>query len=58
VIKEWDKKDGTGNTSCYRYTIGAHADALEHLKNNYPASIGDVRNEQGSSRTTCRARAS
>ena len=46
VIKEWDKKDGTGNTSCYRYTIGAHADALEHLKNNYPASIGDVRNEQ------------
>ena len=46
VIKEWDKSDGTGNTSCYRYTIGAHADALEHLKKNYPASVGDVRNEQ------------
>jgi hypothetical protein len=41
VIKEWDKKDGTGNTSCYLYTIGAHADALEHLKNDYPASIAD-----------------
>ncbi len=46
VIKEWDKHDGTGNTSVYRYTIGAHADALAHLKGAYPASIADVRNEQ------------
>jgi len=46
VIKEWDKSDGTGNTSAYIYTIGAHTDALDHLKNNYPASIADVRNEQ------------
>lgn len=46
VIKEWDKKDDTGNTSCYLYTIGAHTDALEHLKNDYPASIAPVRNEQ------------
>jgi hypothetical protein len=46
VIREWDKKDGTGNTSCYLYTIGAHADALAHLKNDYPASIASVRNEQ------------
>jgi hypothetical protein len=46
VIKEWDKKDGTGNTSCYLYTIGAHTDALDHLKNGYPQSIADVRNEQ------------
>lgn len=46
VIKEWDKTDGTGNTSAYIYTIGAHTDALDHLKNNYPASIADVRNEQ------------
>ena len=29
VIREWDKKDGTGNTSVYLYTIGAHADVLE-----------------------------
>ena len=36
VIREWDKQDGTGNTSVYRYTIGAHADALAHLKNGYP----------------------
>lgn len=46
VIKEWDKRDGTGNTSAYRYTIGAHPDALEHLKVGYPGSIADVRNEQ------------
>lgn len=46
VIKEWDKSDGTGNTSAYLYTIGAHTDALDHLKNNYPASIANVRNEQ------------
>lgn len=46
VIKEWDKSDETGNTSCYIYTIGAHADALEYLKKDYPASIANVRNEQ------------
>lgn len=46
VIKEWDKSDGTGNTSAYIYTIGAHTDALDHLKNNFPDSIADVRNEQ------------
>ncbi len=46
VIKEWDKSDDTGNTSCYLYTIGAHSDALAHLKNDYPASTSRVRNEQ------------
>ncbi|MDR7148320.1 hypothetical protein J2W49_000248 [Hydrogenophaga palleronii] len=46
VIREWDKSDGTGNTSAYIYTIGAHTDALDHLKNNFPDSIADVRNEQ------------
>lgn len=46
VIREWDKQDGTGNTSCYLYTIGAHRDALQHLAEQYPASIANVRNEQ------------
>lgn len=46
VIKEWDKTDGTGNTSVYRYTIGAHSDALAHLKDDYPTSVTEVRNEQ------------
>jgi len=46
VIREWDKQDGTGNTSVYRYTVGAHADALTHLQRGYPDSIAQVRNEQ------------
>lgn len=46
VIREWDKSDGTGNTSCYRYTIGAHADALQYLKQGYPKVTQEVRNEQ------------
>ncbi len=46
VIREWDKKDGTGNTSVYLYTIGAHADVLAYLNNNYPAALAEVRNEQ------------
>ncbi len=46
VIKEWDKQDGTGNTSVYLYTIGAHADALQHLKTDYPLAVTRVRNEQ------------
>lgn len=46
VIREWDKTDGTGNTSVYLYTIGAHADAISHLKDNYPGALSEVRNEQ------------
>lgn len=46
VIRDWDRSDGTGNTSAYLFTIGAHTDALEYLKNEYPRSIAGVRNEQ------------
>lgn len=46
VIKEWDKRDETGNTSVYRYLIGAHADALEHLKADKDKAMASVRNEQ------------
>lgn len=46
VIKEWDKSDATGNTSVFRFTIGAHVDALEHLKNDPIGSRKEVRNEQ------------
>ena len=46
VIKEWDKKDETGNTSVYRYEIGAHTDALDYLKNNKDEALAAVRNEQ------------
>lgn len=46
VIKEWDKSDGTGNTSVYLFTAGAHEDALDYLKTGYPKAVEDVRNEQ------------
>lgn len=46
VIKEWDKRDETGNTSVYRYQIGAHADALEYLTHNKEKALAPVRNEQ------------
>ena len=46
VIREWDKTDGTGNTSVYLYTIGAHADALQHLINDPHGAMAGVRNEQ------------
>ncbi|MGY0504045.1 hypothetical protein [Luteimonas sp. e5] len=46
VIREWDKSDGTGNTSVYRYRIGAHADALDYLRENQAEALAKVRNEQ------------
>ncbi len=46
VIREWDKRDGTGNTSVYLFTVGAHTDALDHLRKDYPDSVNTVRNEQ------------
>ena len=46
VIKEWDKKDGTGNTSVYLFTVGAHVYALDHLRSGYPKVVEEVRNEQ------------
>jgi len=46
VIKEWDKRDETGNTSVYRYEIGAHRDALDHLRDHQAEALSKVRNEQ------------
>jgi len=46
VIKEWDKRDETGNTSVFRYEIGAHADALTNLAANQQQVLRSVRNEQ------------
>lgn len=46
VIKEWDKRDETGNTSVYRFTIGAHPDLIEKLKENKDKELAKVRNEQ------------
>lgn len=46
VIKEWDKRDETGNTSAFRYRAGAHADALGYLNQNLGQVLKSVRNEQ------------
>jgi hypothetical protein len=46
VIREWDKRDGTGNTSVYRFTAGAHADALEYFKQHSDDARREYRNEQ------------
>ncbi|WP_181952532.1 glycosyltransferase [Vulcaniibacterium gelatinicum] len=46
VIKEWDKRDETGNTSVYRYEIGRHADALAYLRDHQQEALAKVRNEQ------------
>ncbi|MGE0115554.1 MAG: glycosyltransferase [Steroidobacteraceae bacterium] len=46
VIREWDKRDGTGNTSVYRFNAGAHLDALEYFKQHADAARREYRNEQ------------
>ncbi|WP_415252081.1 hypothetical protein [Thermomonas sp.] len=46
VIREWDKRDGTGNTSVYRFEAGAHADLLDILRRDQQRILGEVRNEQ------------
>jgi hypothetical protein len=46
VIKEWDKRDETGNTSVYRYSAGAHRDLLDYLRDHQEQALKSVRNEQ------------
>jgi hypothetical protein len=48
VIKEWDKRGDTGNTSVYRCCIGAHADLITPLAANKDAVLRELRNEQES----------
>jgi hypothetical protein len=45
VIREWDKRDGTGNTSV-RFTAGAHVDALEYFKQHSDEARNTYRNER------------
>lgn len=46
IIKDWVKKDVTGNSSVYRFTINAHADILDYFRKNHAAVRQQVRNEQ------------
>jgi len=46
VIREWDKRDGTGNTSVFRFVAGAHPEVLNRLLADRNGVRGRVRNEQ------------
>ena len=46
IIKDWVKKNVTGNSSVYRFTVNAHADILENFRKNHVKIREEVRNEQ------------
>ena len=46
VIREWDKRDGTGNTSVFRFEAGAHAGLLAGFAGGGARALKQVRNEQ------------
>lgn len=46
IIKDWLKRDGTGNSSVYRFEIGRHPDVLQAFIDAWPAVKKDYRNEQ------------
>lgn len=46
VIKEWDKRDITGNTSVFRFEAGRHGDLLRDLNARLEEARRDFRNEQ------------
>jgi hypothetical protein len=46
LIKEWDTRDETGNTSVFRFTAGAHGDLIDHLAQSLDSAQRDFRNEQ------------
>jgi hypothetical protein len=46
IIKDWVKKDATGNSSVYRFTINRHPDILDNFKKNHQEIRKSVRNEQ------------
>jgi hypothetical protein len=46
IIKDWVKRDVTGNSSVYRFTVNAHADVLENFRANHESIREQHRNEQ------------
>ncbi len=46
IIKDWAKKDCTGNSSVYRFTVNRHADILETFRQNHASIRRWARNEQ------------
>lgn len=46
IIKDWLKRDGTGNSSVYRFEIGQHPDVLDDFIRRWPEVKNQYRNEQ------------
>lgn len=46
IIKDWVKKDLTGNSSVYRFTVNQYPDILENFRKNHHLIRNTVRNEQ------------
>ena len=46
IIKDWAKKDVTGNSSVYRFTAGNHGDILDNFRKHHQRIRQQVRNEQ------------
>ena len=46
IIKDWLKRDGTGNSSVYRFEMGRHSDVLQEFVDRWPGVKKDYRNEQ------------
>ena len=46
IIRDWLKKDGTGNSSVYRFNVGAHPDILAKFENSFEGIKKIYRNEQ------------
>ena len=46
IIKDWIKKDGTGNSSVYRFEVGAHPEVLAEFEKSFEQIKKTHRNEQ------------
>ena len=46
IVKDFIRKDVTGNSSVYRFEIGHHEDVIENFKNNFTDIKNTHRNEQ------------
>ena len=46
IVKDFIRKDVTGNSSVYRFEIGQHEDVIENFKNNFSGIKNKHRNEQ------------
>lgn len=46
IIRDWLKRDGTGNSSVYRFDIGRHPEVLQAFVKQWPSLKQQYRNEQ------------